>query len=55
MILNNMKINIYLYIEQLEVGKVRPTKSNISIKLFSFVWVPLADESISEIDEIELV
>jgi hypothetical protein len=44
-----------LTLEQLEVIKIRPKKTNISVKLFNFLWVPLANETISDIDEIELV
>lgn len=53
--LNNLEDKFDLTIEQLEVVKIRPRKTNISVKLFSFVWVPMAGESISEIDELELV
>ncbi len=44
-----------LSIEQLETIKIRPKKTNISVKLFNFTWVPLADESIEDIYEIEVV
>lgn len=44
-----------LTIEQLEVVKIRPRKTNISIKLFNFVWVPLAEENVENIEEIKLV
>jgi hypothetical protein len=43
-----------LAIEQLETIKIRPKKTNISIKLFNFIWVPLTDdENLEDIQEIE--
>ena len=43
-----------LAIEQLETVKIRPKKTNISVKLFSFIWLPLADdENLKDIPEIE--
>lgn len=44
-----------LTIEQLEVIKIRPRKTNISVKLFNFLWVPLSNESLEDIEEIKLV
>lgn len=44
-----------LSVEQLEKIKIRPRKTNISVKLFSFLWVPLANETIKDVAEIELV
>ena len=42
-----------LSIDQLETIKIRPKKTNISVKLFSFTWIPLATEDINDIEEIE--
>ncbi len=44
-----------LAIDQLQTIKIRPKKTNISIQLFAFVWIPLADdETIEDIPEIEI-
>jgi len=52
--LNRLEDKFDLSIDRLESIKIRPRKTNISVKLFNFVWVPLSNESISELDEIEL-
>lgn len=44
-----------LSIEQIETIKIRPKKTNISIKLFNFVWVPLENEDLEDISELEIV
>ncbi|MEE9429435.1 MAG: DUF87 domain-containing protein [Melioribacteraceae bacterium] len=44
-----------LSIEQLETIKVRPKKTNINVKLFNFVWLPLTDENIEDIPELEII
>ncbi len=38
--LNVLQDQFDLSIEQLETVKIRPQKSNISVKLFNFVWIP---------------
>jgi Sec-independent protein translocase protein TatA len=43
-----------LSIEQLEVLKIRPKKTNINVKLFSFIWLPLTDENIEDIPELDI-
>ncbi|PID59608.1 MAG: ATP-binding protein [Ignavibacteriae bacterium] len=42
-------------IEQIEILKIRPTKSSISLKVFNLLWIPLAEEGLNDINEIELV
>ena len=42
-------------IEQLETLKIRPAKTRISIKLFSFLWVPTSNEQLAQIEEFQLV
>ena len=42
-------------IEQLETLKIRPKKTNINVKLFNFVWVPITDENIEDIPELEVL
>ncbi|MCP5061012.1 MAG: ATP-binding protein [Ignavibacteriae bacterium] len=44
-----------LSVEQLETLKFRPKKTNINVKLFNFVWVPLANENIEDIPELEVL
>ncbi len=44
-----------LTIEQLEIVKIKPRKTNISVKLFNFCWIPLSNETIEDIKELELV
>jgi len=53
--LNLLEDKFDLTIEQIEVVKIRPRKTNISIKLFSFLWIPMTNESVEDIGEIELV
>ena len=53
--LNLLEDKFDLSVEQLEVIKIRPTKTKISVKLFSFLWIPMANESLEDISEIELV
>ena len=53
--LNLLQDKYDLSIEQLETLKIRPKKPNISIKLFSFLWLPIGNESIKEIEEIQIV
>ncbi len=53
--LNLLQDKFDLSIEQLETVKIRPRKSNISVKLFNFTWVPLSDESIEDIPEVKIV
>ncbi|MCB9205885.1 MAG: ATP-binding protein [Ignavibacteriales bacterium] len=53
--INQLEDKFDLSVEQLEVVKVRPTKSNISVKIFSFLWIPTSNETIDQIEEIELV
>jgi len=53
--LNRLEDKFDLTVEQLETVKIRPRKTNISVKLFNFVWVPLASETLEDIKEIELV
>ncbi len=43
-------------VEQLETIKIRPKKTNISIKLFSYLWVALtSDETFEDIPEFEIL
>lgn len=44
-----------LTIDQLETIKIRPKKTNISVKLFNFTWIPLANETVEDIFEIEVI
>ncbi len=44
--LNALEDQFDLSVEQLEVIKIRPTKTKISVKLFSFIWVPIGNETI---------
>ena len=41
--------------DNIEVIKIRPRKTNISVKLFNFVWIPIGDETLRDIKELELV
>lgn len=42
-------------IEQIEVVKIKPTKTNISVKIFSFCWIPLGNEKLEDISELNLI
>ncbi len=53
--LNNLEDKFDLKVEQIEPIKIRPRRTNISIKLFNFIWIPLSNESLEEISEIDLV
>ena len=53
--LDKLEDKFDLTIEQLEVVKIKPRKTNISVKLFNFCWIPLSNETIEDIQEIELV
>ncbi|MCB0747335.1 MAG: ATP-binding protein, partial [Ignavibacteriae bacterium] len=53
--LNLLQDKFDLSVEQLETVKIRPKKTNISIKLFSFLWIPLADEGINSIPEVKII
>ena len=53
--LNLLQDKFDLSVEQLETIKIRPKKTNISIKLFSFLWIPLADEGINSIPEVKII
>jgi hypothetical protein len=45
-----------LTLEQLETVKIRPKKTNISVKLFSFTWIPMAEmEMIEDVPGIEII
>ncbi|MBK8947005.1 MAG: DUF87 domain-containing protein [Ignavibacteriae bacterium] len=44
-----------LSIEQLETIKIRPKKANISVKLFNFIWIPIGNEILKDIQEIEFI
>ena len=45
-----------LAIDQLATLKIRAKKTNISVKLFNFIWVPLSDEeSLEDIPEINFI
>jgi len=41
--------------EEFERIKIRPQKTNIFIKYFNFVWIPIANESIKDVREIKFV
>lgn len=53
--LNKMQDKYDLSVEQLETVKIRPKKTNISVKILNFVWIPLGGEEVTQISEIELV
>ena len=53
--LNSLEDQFDLSVEQLEVVKIRPSKTKISVKLFNFLWVPMSNESLEDIEEIELL
>lgn len=53
--LNLLEDKFDLSVEQMEVIKIRPSKTKISVKLFNFMWIPMANESMEDITEIEVV
>jgi hypothetical protein len=53
--LNGLEDQFDLSVEQLEVLKIRPTKTKISVKLFNFLWIPMSSETVEDIIEIELI
>ena len=53
--LNSLEDQFDLSVEQLEVVKIRPSKTKISVKLFNFLWIPMSNEALEDINEIELI
>ncbi len=54
--IDSFKDKYDLAIEQFQTVKIRPKKTNISTKLFNFIWIPLADnETIEDIPEFQII
>jgi DNA-binding ferritin-like protein len=41
--------------EEFERIKIRPQKTNIFVKYFNLVWIPLANESVKDVSEIKFL
>ena len=53
--LDQLQDEFDMNVDQLEVIKIRPAKTKISVKLFNFLWIPTAEEPIEDIEELKLV
>jgi len=51
----NLENKFDLTIEALEIIHIKPQSTKLIVKLFNFCWVPLADETIENINELKII